>query len=92
MSTLPGKVHILGMAHVDGQRAFVLNYLQARRAELVRRPFFARFDPAATWFDELEPLTEHDREYFGEVERPVEVETVPLTVTSRANGANGKSR
>ena len=92
MSTLPGKVHILGMADVGGRRAFVLNYLQARRAELVRRPFFARYDPDATWFDQLRPLTEHDREFFADVEPPAPVETVPLTVASRANGANGKSR
>jgi hypothetical protein len=60
MSAWPGKVHILGVREVGGQQAFVLEYLQSRRPELVRRPFFARFDPTATWFDQLEPLTEAD--------------------------------
>jgi len=64
MSTTPGKVHILGRNVVDGQEVFTLQYLQCRRPELVRRPFFARFDPAATWFDQLEPASESDAPFF----------------------------
>ncbi|UCD76405.1 MAG: hypothetical protein JSV91_05660 [Phycisphaerales bacterium] len=68
MSAFPGKVHILGTSNVGGERAFVLQYLQARRPELVRRPFFARFDPEATWFDELRPLTAADRRFFPTIQ------------------------
>lgn len=64
MSAHPGKVHLLGMRDVGGRPAFILEYLQCRRPELVRRPFFARFDPDATWFDRLEPLGEDDRPFF----------------------------
>lgn len=64
MSAHPGKVHILGVREVGGRPAFILEYLQCRRPELVRQPFFARFDPDATWFDRLEPLGEEDRPYF----------------------------
>ncbi len=60
MSSHPGKCHILGVTETCAGRAFVLEFLQARNADLVRRPFFARFDPTAMWFDELEPLTEAD--------------------------------
>jgi L-lysine 2,3-aminomutase len=60
MSCFPGKCHVLGVSEVAGQRAFVLEFLQARDADLVRRPFFARYDPWATWFDELVPLTAAD--------------------------------
>lgn len=55
MSAEPGKVAITGVAEVSGQRVFVLELLQARRPELVGRPFFARYDPRAVWLDELEP-------------------------------------
>jgi L-lysine 2,3-aminomutase len=64
MSATPGKVHILGRQTVAGQDVFVLQYLQCRRPELVRRPFFARFDPDATWFDQLQPLGEGDAPFF----------------------------
>jgi L-lysine 2,3-aminomutase len=56
MSALPGKVRVVGFQNVDGRRAFVLDFLQAREPSLVRRPFFARYDPEACWFDELRPL------------------------------------
>ena len=64
MSATPGKVHVLGTSEVDGQEVFVLQYLQCRRPELVRRPFFARFDAQATWFDQLRPAREADRPFF----------------------------
>jgi L-lysine 2,3-aminomutase len=64
MSCFPGKCHILGVTEVGGRRAFVLQFLQARDPDLVRRPFFARYDPEATWYDELEPLTAADERFF----------------------------
>ncbi len=66
MSALPGKVHILGVTEVGRERVFVLEFLQARDPTLVRRPFFARFDPDATWFDQLKPATERDAAFFVE--------------------------
>ena len=65
MSAFPGKVHILGVTDVLGERAFVLEYLQARNADLVRQPFFARFDRDAVWFDQLMPMTVRDSVFFG---------------------------
>lgn len=64
MSATPGKVHILGTTRVGEEEAFVLQYLQCRRPELVRRPFFARWNAEATWFDQLEPLTRADAPFF----------------------------
>jgi KamA family protein len=69
MSCFPGKCHVLGVTEVAGQRAFCLEYLQAREPDLVRRPFFAKYDPKASWFDQLEPLTEADRAFFPSQER-----------------------
>ena len=35
-----------------------------RDPDLVRRPFFARFDPQAVWYDQLEPLRAADIPFF----------------------------
>jgi KamA family protein len=64
MSALPGKVRVLGVSEIAGQRCFVLDFLQAREPDWVKRPFFARFDPEATWFDQLKPAFEDDRFFF----------------------------
>ncbi len=64
MSATPGKVHILGVTEVAGEEVFMLEYLQARDPALVRRPFFAKFDPNAAWFDQLRPATPGDRPFF----------------------------
>ena len=55
MSATPGKVCVDGVTEVDGQQVFVMHLIQARRPELVGRPFFARYDPAATWLSDLQP-------------------------------------
>lgn len=55
MSTSPGKIEIQGVSEVDGEKLFVLRFIQGRNAEWVQRPFFARYDEKATWLDDLEP-------------------------------------
>lgn len=64
MSCFPGKCHILGVTEIAGERAFCLEFLQAREPDLVRRPFFAKYDPRATWYSELKPLSESDEPFF----------------------------
>lgn len=64
MSCFPGKCHILGVTEVAGRRAFCLEFLQAREPDLVRRPFFAKYDPKASWYDQLEPLSPSDEPFF----------------------------
>jgi len=61
MSANPGKIQILGVTEVRGEKVFVLRFLQCRNPNLVDIPFFAKYDKKATWFDELEPA-------FGEKE------------------------
>ncbi len=56
MSATPGKVCVDGVTEVAGLRVFVLRMIQARDPLLVGTPFFARFDPAATWLTDLEPV------------------------------------
>jgi KamA family protein len=55
MSATPGKVCVDGVAEIAGQQVFVLHMIQARDPELVGKPFFARFDPAAIWLSDLQP-------------------------------------
>lgn len=55
MSTSPGKVVLDGVANVGGDDVFVCRFLQSRDPSWAGRPFFARHDHDATWFDELEP-------------------------------------
>ncbi|WP_410633485.1 KamA family radical SAM protein [Amycolatopsis sp. cmx-4-83] len=64
MSTSLGKVLVSGVADLGAERVFVLQLLRARDENLVGRPFFARFDPAATWWDQLVPRSESDGEFF----------------------------
>ncbi len=68
MSAHPGKVRVLGTARVRGEHVFILDFLQARNPEWVGRPFFARYDPDATWLDDLRPALGEDR-FFFELEK-----------------------
>jgi KamA family protein len=55
MSAAPGKILVDGIATLNGEKVFVLKVIQGRDPAWVNRTFFARFDPQATWLDELEP-------------------------------------
>jgi hypothetical protein len=65
MSAMPGKVLVDDIVEVGGQQVFALKVLQGRRAEWANRLFFARFDPEATWFDQLVPAF-GDRFFFSD--------------------------
>ncbi len=64
MSATPGKVEVLGVQEVAGEKVFVLRFLQGRDPDWVGRPFFAKFDPQATWLDGLEPAFGEDAFFF----------------------------
>ena len=61
MSAHPGKIQVVGVATINNEKVFVLNFLQARNRDWVGRPFFAAFNDKATWLSELKPA-------FGEKE------------------------
>lgn len=67
MSAFPGKVRINGVTQILGRKVFVLEYLQARDAQLVGRPFMAKFDPQATWYTQLEPAASEYESFFPSV-------------------------
>ncbi|MCG8014165.1 MAG: lysine 2,3-aminomutase, partial [Candidatus Thiodiazotropha weberae] len=64
MSADPGKVEIQGITEMNGQKVFVLRFIQARDPSWVQQPFFAKFDEQATWFDQLQPADEHSARFF----------------------------
>lgn len=64
MSATPGKVLIQGVAEVAGEKVFVLTFVRGRNRAWVRRPFFARYDPDATWFDQLQPAFGEEKFFY----------------------------
>ncbi|MEJ2345705.1 MAG: lysine 2,3-aminomutase [Gammaproteobacteria bacterium] len=67
MSAGPGKVEIQGVADIGGEKVLALRFIQGRNPDWVQRPFFARYDEAATWLDDLQPAF-GEREFFFEPE------------------------
>ena len=76
MSADPGKVEIQGVAEIRGEKVFVLRFIQARNPDWVQQPFFARFDPDATWLNHLRPA-------FGETEFFYEAEYREMLAAAR---------
>lgn len=56
MSAKPGKVHIVGLTEIEGEKAYVLRFIQGRDPEWVHQPFFAKYNPDAIWLNDLEPF------------------------------------
>jgi KamA family protein len=55
MSCSPGKIQMLGVAEVAGEKTMVLRAIQNRDPDAVLRPFFAEYDEKATWYTDLKP-------------------------------------
>ena len=66
MSATPGKVQVLGVTEVAGERVIMLRMLQGRNPEWVGRPFFAKYDDKASWLDALEPAFGEEKFFFDE--------------------------
>lgn len=64
MSAGPGKIEVQGITEFNGEKVFVLRFIQGRNPDWVQQPFFAKFDPKATWFDDLKPAFGADEFFF----------------------------
>jgi KamA family protein len=64
MSAKPGKVQILGVTEVMGEKVFVLRMIQGRNPDWVQRPFFAKYNPDAVWLDDLQPAFGEDKFFY----------------------------
>ncbi len=49
---------------VKGEKVYVLRFLQGRDPKWVDVPFFAKYDPKATWFDQLTPAFGEEKFFF----------------------------
>jgi KamA family protein len=72
MSAHPGKVQILGVEEVYGEKVFALRMIQGRNPDWVHKPFFAQYNPDAIWLDDLKPAFGRSKFFFEE-----EMEEVP---------------
>ncbi|MEO6304341.1 MAG: lysine 2,3-aminomutase [Bacteroidia bacterium] len=66
MSCTPGKVQVLGVSEIKGEKVFVLRMLQGRNPDWVARPFFAKYDKNAIWMDDLKPAFDEEKFFFEE--------------------------
>ncbi|WP_430811356.1 MULTISPECIES: KamA family radical SAM protein [unclassified Carboxylicivirga] len=64
MSCTPGKVRIVGVTEIKGEKAFALEFIQGRDTNWVARPFFAQYDENALWMDDLKPAFGNDEFFF----------------------------
>jgi len=64
MSAGPGKVEIQGVTEFQGEKVFVLRFIQGRDPDWVQRPFFARYDEQATWLEDLRPAFGEEAFFF----------------------------
>jgi KamA family protein len=66
MSDHAGKIQVLGVQEVRGKKVFVLRFIQGRNPAWVHIPFFAAYDPKATWFNQLKPAFGKEKFFFEE--------------------------
>lgn len=64
MSATPGKVEVQGVTEIAGEKVFALRFLQGRNPNWVHRPFYAKYDPEATWLHDLRPAFGEERFFF----------------------------
>lgn len=66
MSAFPGKVCVEGTTQINGEKVFVLTFLQGRNPNWIKQPFFAKYDPKAFWLDDLKPALGQKKFFYEE--------------------------
>lgn len=64
MSTDYGKIEVLGINEINNEKVFTLRFIQARNPAWVKEPFFAKYDPEATWISDLKPAFGGEKFFF----------------------------
>jgi len=86
MSAGPGKVRIIGITEIRGEKVFVLEFLQGRNPAWVGIPFFAAYDAQALWLDDLVPaFGEQEFFYEQEYKKLLKVDKLPGHMLSTEN-------
>lgn len=73
MSDHAGKIQVLGVQEIRGEKIFVLRFIQGRNPKWVDVPFFAEYNPKATWFNQLKPAFGEERFFFEESRKRLEI-------------------
>jgi len=73
MSDHAGKIQVLGVQEIKGEKVFVLRFLQGRNPNWVDIPFFAEYNPKATWFNELKPAFGEEKFFFEEKKAKIQL-------------------
>lgn len=84
MSCDPGKIQILGVSKIHNEKVFVLRFIQGRNKDWVHRPFFAKYDPDAIWYDELKPAFGEKKFFFEEELQEIYDEKTKILDESKA--------
>ncbi|MCK5825333.1 MAG: 4Fe-4S cluster-binding domain-containing protein [Ichthyobacteriaceae bacterium] len=66
MSSNPGKIQVLGVVEIKGEKYLTLEFVQGRNPDWVGKPFFAKYDDKAIWIDELQPALGEEEFFFEE--------------------------
>ena len=64
MSANLGKIQVLGVNEIMGEKVFSLQFIQGRKSEWIKKPFFAKYDPKAIWIDDLKPAFGEEKFFF----------------------------
>jgi len=73
MSDNAGKIQVLGVQEVKGEKIFVLRFIQGRNPKWVDIPFFAEYSSRATWFNQLKPAFGEEKFFFEESKTKLEI-------------------
>jgi KamA family protein len=67
MSADPGKIQVLGVTEIGGEKVIALRMLQGRNPDWAMRLFFAEYDEEAVWLSDLRPAF-GEKHFFFEAE------------------------
>jgi hypothetical protein len=87
MSADPGKVEVLGVTEIGGDKVIALRMLQGRNPDWAMRLFFAQYDEQAVWLSDLRPAFGEERFFFeAELERMYRWDGVRQRRLARSGG------
>lgn len=89
MSATPGKVVVDGITEINGEKLFLLNFIQGRNPSWVKKPFFAKYSETATWLNQLQPGFGEKRFFY---EDEPKYSSMTLMKNEDVRGIEGKFR
>jgi KamA family protein len=91
MSADPGKVQVLDVTEIGGEKVIALRMLQGRNSDWAMRLFFAEYDEEAAWLTDLRPAFGEKRFFFEEELERMYRQDGGNGSGAAGNGANGAS-